>query len=234
MIAEYYRGRRSDSIEYREKLPDGAIRWLKLSIDLVESPHSSDVEAYLMYENIDDEKRNELQIKAHAETDPLTGILNRTTFAEKMDRLIAQRKPGSVGALLMLDIDDFKLLNDHYGHIAGDQALIEVGRRLQSTLRPSDLVGRLGGDEFIVYIGDLPDRGVIARKAEDISEKLRSPLGFGTNLDASMGISVCPDDGSNFASLYERADIALYHSKRTGKRNYAFYCVGMGIESARS
>ena len=162
-----------------------------------------------------------LQVIQRAAADPQCDI-------EKMERLILCRKQGALGALLMLDLDDFKLLNDSCGHIAGDQALIEVGRRLQSALRPDDLVGRLGGDEFIVYMNDLPDRTVIANRSEFLCEKLRPPFDADTHLAASMGISVCPDDGDTFELLYQKADSALYHAKRTGKNHRAFYSEDMG------
>lgn len=234
LLAGYYRGVRYKTAEYRELLPDGGIRWLKLTVELVEYPNSSDVEAYLMYENIDDAKKAELQIKTHAETDPLTGILNRATFAERMDRLIAARKPDAISALLMLDLDDFKLLNDCYGHVAGDEALIEVGRRLQAALRPNDLVGRLGGDEFLVYMSDLPDRAVIESRAAALCSMLERPLECGAPLATSLGISVCPDDGSCFETLYMKVDAALYNAKRTGKNRHAFYSEDMGTKGTHS
>lgn len=223
LLAGYYRGVRNKTLEYREKQPNGNERWLRLTIELVEYPNSTDVEAYLMFENIDEEKKAELQMKANAETDSLTGLLNRTTFTKKMEKVLAQRKQELFTALLMLDIDDFKQLNDCYGHIAGDHALIEVAKTLKSMLRPNDLVGRLGGDEFLVCLCDLPDDGVIERRVDWFREQMKESLQTVTPLTASVGISVSPKDGNDFNTLYQKADVALYHAKRSGKNHHSFY-----------
>ncbi|MDD3335316.1 MAG: GGDEF domain-containing protein [Eubacteriales bacterium] len=162
-------------------------------------------------------------MKANAETDSLTGLLNRTTFTKKMEKVLAQRKQELFTALLMLDIDDFKQLNDCYGHIAGDHALIEVAKTLKSMLRPNDLVGRLGGDEFLVCLCDLPDDGVIERRVDWFREQMKESLQTVTPLTASVGISVSPKDGNDFNTLYQKADVALYHAKRSGKNHHSFY-----------
>ena len=223
LLAGYYRNNRYWTMEYREIVSAQEFRWLKLTVELVEYPNSSDVEAYLMYENIDQEKKAALQIKEHAETDALTGILNRSAFAEKMDLRLNQRAADKLCALLILDLDDFKRLNDQYGHMVGDNALVEVGQRLQASLRPFDLVGRLGGDEFIVFISDLPDIDVIDRRAKVICDMISPVFECGVYLSASVGIAVSPDDGNDFAILYQKADIALYRAKRAGKNHHAFF-----------
>lgn len=222
----YYQGERQKGLEYRELLPTGGFRWLHVSIELVEYPNSSDVEAYMLFENIDEAKREALKIKAQAENDQLTGLLNRATFALRMNNLLAQRQADKYCALLILDLDDFKLLNDTYGHVAGDEALIEVGRRLHTSLRLGDLVGRLGGDEFIVCLNNMPDKEAVASKANRLCDMLRQPYANDAQMSASIGIAVAPEDGNDFATLYLKADDALYSSKRSGKKKEAFYDAG--------
>lgn len=234
LLTGYYHGLRYRTLEYREKQANGSVRWISLTIELVEYPNSSDVEAYLMYENIDDEKRAELKIKEHAEMDPLTGLYNRAAFADKLTARLTAREQVTSGALLMLDLDDFKLVNDRFGHIAGDQVLITVGTRLQALLRADDLICRLGGDEFLIYMNDLTDRAVMSRRADELSEKIRLPFETTATVTTSMGIAIVPEDGDDFETLYRKADAALYHAKRAGKNCHAFFEAGMEEENTRA
>lgn len=223
MLAGYYRGKRSDKLEYRETLPEGGVRWLRLTVDLVEYPNSTDVEAYLMYENITDSKQTELQTKELAETDPLTGVLNRAAFSAGVVRMIKDSRQDASHALLMLDIDGFKQVNDVFGHTAGDQALIYIADALRSVLRRGDLLGRLGGDEFLVFLNDIPDDVAAAKKAEQICVLARKSFSLEVQISGSVGIAIAPRDGMDFETLYKKADAALYHVKGSGKDNYTFY-----------
>lgn len=230
LLANYYRGKRSDRLEYREKLPDGDVRWLRLSVDLVEYPNSTDVEAYLMYENIDDSKREALLTIERAEKDPLTGVLNRTTFAAWTEQLIATSLPETRHALLMLDIDGFKLVNDVFGHAAGDRALIDIANLMRSALRRGDLLGRLGGDEFVVFLRDILSDAAVVKKAKQLCSLVRKSFSVEVQISGSIGIVVCPRDGTDFDTLYKKVDAALYHVKGSGKDNYAFYHENMDDE----
>ena len=227
LLAGYYRGKHTGAIEYRENLPKGGLRWLRLNVDLVEYPNSSDVEAYLMYENIDQSKRAELLTIERAETDPLTGVLNRSTFAAQIEQKIAELSPGKQHALLMLDVDGFKQVNDVFGHGAGDQVLIDMAVALRSVLRRDDLLGRLGGDEFVVFLNDIPSDAVAAQKAKEILALTRKSLSPDVSISGSIGIAMCPRQGTDFETLYKKADDALYHVKGSGKDSYAFHRDGM-------
>lgn len=222
LLANYYRDKRSETIEYRESLPDGAVRWLRLTIELVEYPNSSDVEAYLMYEDIDASKTAEMKVKETAENDPLTGVLNRMAFARKMDQII-QKSKASQHILLMLDIDGFKQLNDTFGHAAGDDALIDIARSLRTVLRHGDLLGRLGGDEFVICLKDVPYEAAVDKKVEQICTLVRRAYSGEVRISASVGIALCPRDGDDFDSLYRRADAALYSVKKSGKDSFAYF-----------
>ncbi len=223
LLASYYRGKRTCSMQYREKLPDGGVRWLQVAVDMVEHPNGSDVEAFLLYENIDESKRAELMTLEQAETDPLTGVLNRGTLASRVNSLIKTAKPGNLHALLMLDVDGFKLVNDVFGHASGDQILRDIARALRSVLRKGDIIGRLGGDEFIVFLPDIPNDIVAADKARQICALTRRSLSLEVEVSSSIGIAVSPRDGEDFESLYHKADVALYSVKGSGKDNFIFY-----------
>lgn len=202
---------------------NGEMHWLRLSVELVGVPHSTDVEAYLMYESIDEQKQTELIMRQMAETDPLTGLLNRKTFSESVNALIRKLGSNARHAFMMLDIDGFKLLNDTFGHAAGDEALIEVARKLQALLRGGDLLGRLGGDEFVVFLENISGRENIEKKARQICAAIYKAYNTEVSISVSLGISIYPEDGSDCHSLYENADMALYAAKEAGRNTFSFY-----------
>jgi diguanylate cyclase (GGDEF)-like protein len=160
--------------------------------------------------------------------DGLTGLPNRVLFSERVDRCVEQlyRRPGWAFSIIYMDMDDFKLINDNFGHEAGDQFLINVAKRLESVLRRSDaIIARLGGDEFAVLIEDTPSETNAIAIAERIDEQMRSPIQVGDRevlTRASMGIAVAPaahswpEDQPRLTGemLLSRADIAMYRAKK--------------------
>lgn len=229
LLSDFYRGKRTVSLEYRERLA-GGVRWLKVTIELLEYPNSSDIEAYLMYEDIDETKRATLRIRELADTDFLTGLLNRKAFIEKLSAQLKTKKK-TLSALFMLDLDGFKMVNDCFGHIVGDNTLVEMAQRLRSIFRKHDLVCRLGGDEFLAFLDDVPGINVIVEKAKQICTVIRKTFSVEVGLSASVGVVVIPNDGDDFDTLYHKADIALYHVKSSGKNNCAFFDEAMAAET---
>jgi len=220
LLANYHRNKRMEIIEYRELT--AKTRWIRLTIELVEFPNSTDIEAYLMFEDIDQVKNEEIRSKELAEQDPLTGLLNRTAFAHKVNQII-QQNGCSEHAFLMLDIDGFKPLNDAFGHAAGDQTLINVAGILRSLIRSEDIVGRLGGDEFMIFLTDATYKAAIEKKAREICNMTRRAFNTGVFISSSIGIATYPQDGQNFEMLYHNADNALYRVKASGKDSFAFF-----------
>ena len=159
------------------------------------------------------------------ETDPMTGLLNKA-FAQKT---LAEVCAHESGVLMMVDLDSFKLVNDLYGHAMGDKILIRFGEILRSVIRTSDVAGRIGGDEFIVFYRDAHDEELIAQKSRQINEMLlasaKELMGedMGIPLGASIGAVGVPDEGSDFQTLSEKADKALYQVKQNGKHGYAIF-----------
>ena len=223
MLASYYRGKHYDKLEYRCLMPDGRTLWQRVTVELLEYPNSEDVCAHMLYENIDDAKRQELLVHEQAELDPLTGVLNRATFAAKMALWQSEMSSDAECALMLLDVDGFKLLNDSFGHAAGDQALIDMAEALRSILRPTDLLGRLGGDEFLIGLKSMTDDRIIERKAKQICALLAKSYSPQVQLSVSIGIAICPRDGHDFETAYRKADAALYAVKESGKNSFAFY-----------
>lgn len=166
----------------------------------------------------------ELEIKRRSERDPLTDLGNRGYTESGVNDYLQNHR--GLGALLMIDVDNFKLVNDNLGHQAGDQVLQELGQLLLMIFRSSDIIGRIGGDEFVAFMKDVSDKKLVEKKAQAINEAFRkSFVGdecvFG--ISASVGIAMVGKEDKRFDELLHRADLALYYQKRRGKNGYAYY-----------
>ena len=148
-----------------------------------------------------------------AQTDPLTGLANRAGLEERAGQLFAG--PGPHG-LMMLDLDQFKPVNDAFGHQVGDQVLVVVARRLLAAVRDQDTVARVGGDEFVVLVDGVSDRALLLAQANRIQAVIREPVSFpqgAARLEVSLGVAIYPQDGDTLQALVARADQAMYQSK---------------------
>ncbi len=164
--------------------------------------------------------------------DTLTGLANRASLREQLDRLLLERRRyGGLAAILLLDLDRFKQLNDTFGHACGDELLVQVAARLRGTVRETDVVARLGGDEFVVVLQHIADSHAAADIAGKILQSLAQPayLGRGRSwqIEASVGIAVCPQDGDHANALIGHADMALYATKAQGRNGYTFFDLAM-------
>ncbi len=182
-----------------------------------------------------DEKINEVtEMKSKSCQDALTGLWNRTYTEEAVNNAIAENKRG---ALFMIDMDNFKAINDNYGHLAGDHTLKMFAETLMKYATAEDIVCRIGGDEFVTFVADNSSKSALSNHAADIISDLCHKLDeckFETNSSVSIGIAQCPADGESFAELYNAADKALYYVKQNGKNSYHFYSDQSLAESSRS
>ncbi|HSD76722.1 MAG TPA: EAL domain-containing protein, partial [Solirubrobacteraceae bacterium] len=162
------------------------------------------------------------RLRRQALHDALTGLPNRTLLHREGARaLSAARRRGTPAALLLIDLDRFKEVNDTLGHDHGDELLVEVTERLRAALRSQDLLARLGGDEFAVLLPDVPHRGAVAEVASRLHRALEDPFalrGVALSLEASIGVAIHPDDGRDLTTLLRRADVAMYEAKQCGTR----------------
>lgn len=173
----------------------------------------------------------EKNLVQRAEKDMLTGVLNKKTMEEKMSNLLAEKMADRYYIFYMVDLDNFKNVNDTLGHIYGDKAIADTGAELTKIFKNQALIGRLGGDEFAVCSSyDAFDeeslKNYIIKKAEQIKEANRRSYTDGANvvnITSSIGISVAPVDGTDFEIVYKKADSALYQSKKTGKDRYTLF-----------
>ena len=163
------------------------------------------------------------ELKRNAMKDALTGLYNRSYAENRITRLL---KTGHSGAMLMIDLDNFKYINDTYGHIAGDRALKRFAEVLTKNTDRQDVVCRIGGDEFIIFYTDKIEREELEGKTKSILSLLTAvirELGYSQFASVSIGVSMHPYDGANYETLYNNADKALYYVKKNGKNNYCFY-----------
>jgi diguanylate cyclase (GGDEF)-like protein len=176
---------------------------------------------------------SEAQAQHLAFHDPLTGLPNRTLFFEHLDRsLIGTRRDGARIALLYLDLDRFKNVNDTLGHSAGDDLIRELGERLISLAREKDCVARLGGDEFAILQGDVSSQADVAALCERIIQSVSHPfevLGNAAFVGVSIGVAIAPDSGMDRADLMRKADIALYRAKFEGRNRFRIFSDEMDL-----
>ncbi len=172
-------------------------------------------------------KREQEELYRLSTQDSLSGLYNRLSLIEKMDWLISKgHRSKTKFAVIFVDLDNFKNINDSRGHDFGDVVLQKVSQRLIETVRENDIVSRFGGDEFVIVVPELEDETLVVDIVERIREKLSIPIeheGFKYPVTASMGIAIYPKDGSDVSTLLKNADIAMYKSKEIGKNTYHFY-----------
>jgi len=171
-------------------------------------------------------KRYQVQLEHQANYDALTGLPNRNLLHDRLKQAVyAQRNPRNI-AVVFMDLDHFKFVNDSLGHSAGDKLLKAMGERLRATLREGDTVGRVGGDEFVLILADQNNEEVIFRAMQRISAKVAEPImveGKELYVTCSAGISLYPQDGPDVDTLLKNADAAMYRAKEHGRSNFQFY-----------
>ena len=171
-------------------------------------------------------KRYQVQLEHQANYDSLTGLPNRTLLHDRLKQAVyAQRTPRNI-AVVFMDLDHFKFVNDSLGHSTGDKLLKAMGERLRAALREGDTVGRVGGDEFVLILADQNNEEVIFRAMQRISAKVAEPIvidGKELYVTCSAGISLYPQDGPDVDTLLKNADAAMYRAKEHGRSNFQFY-----------
>ena len=213
-------------------------RYFRISVSMIKPSESQETwgHALLVIEDITERKLSEEKIIRMANYDNLTGLPNRRLLMNYLSQAITLvRRRALYAAILFIDLDRFKLINDTLGHSAGDELLKEVAERLKKCVRLSDTVGRLGGDEFIVLLPDIEQIEDIIIICNRINTIFDSTLKIGeheVSVMMSIGISVYPTDGEDGEALLRKADVAMYRAKSDGKSCYRFYSDGMSQSGA--
>jgi diguanylate cyclase (GGDEF)-like protein len=237
-------------LDHRVVGDDGNVRHLHSQAEVTWDSKGQPVRLSGTVQDITDRKKAESQIRFLAFYDSLTGLPNRLQFREQLKKALAvARRKHWLVAVMFMDLDNFKRINDTAGHSAGDALLRAVAERLKEAIRATDLlsrddlvqtlhgtVARLGGDEFIVLVPDLQRAEDSAKIASRILEAFHQPFqieGSEVFASTSMGISIFPQDGANAEELLKNADAALYHAKDTGRNNFQFYSPALNDSAFR-
>lgn len=200
---------------------DGQKHWLRLAVKTVYSEAGKPAYAIGKINIIDHEKQEQAKLLEQAQRDSLTNVLNAKAVRNGIEAALSSKKPEVTGALLLIDIDYFKSVNDTYGHMRGDQVLKEVAEILKDSFQ-NGIVGRPGGDEFIVYLKDIQSRDQLLNQCTAVLERLHTiSLTEEKNVTISAGISLAVP-GISYNTLYQMADKALYSAKRNGRDRFEF------------
>ena len=216
---------REVDLEYRQKCADGKNIWESATVILLNDSQKGNLKVIGYVKNIDERKRRDLEIFKESQKDGLTGIYNKKVTQKLIDNFLSGEGQNGKHAVIMADIDNFKHINDTFGHIQGDIALMKVARQLQGLFRTSDIVGRIGGDEFLVLLKDYTSIETLITKLQNIGGTLGKIRLEDNNytISGSIGVSLYPEDGKNYSELYKKSDISLYYSKKHGKNQFYIY-----------
>jgi diguanylate cyclase (GGDEF)-like protein/PAS domain S-box-containing protein len=240
LVHKALQARQPYRIDYRIELPDGSCRNIHEQTDVVFGAAGDPVSMHGTVQDITERINSEEKIRFLAYYDALTGLPNRQLFLEHVNQaLFTAQRDGSKVALLYLDLDRFKRINDTLGHSAGDKLLQEIAICLADSIRSSDIVAkaclpckagvslsRLGGDEFTILLTGLAEEDHAARVAQRILELLSLPIniaGQEVYVSGSMGITLYPSDGEDVDMLMRNADVAMYHAKESGRNSFQFF-----------
>ena len=214
----------SDTVlEYQTTEVDGNIYWIACDIRTKQSDDGNDKIAYLVYRNVDAKKKEQLELEKEATQDAMTGALKRKPAKEKINQMI--KKPlakGHCHVFLLLDMDNFKTLNDTLGHMCGDRALIDFVATAKKNCRKDDIICRLGGDEFVIFLKNVSEDSV-TKKIESLQEEFRTAYekdGAVVMISVSIGVVMVYHSEKSFDELYDAADKALYKAKKSKKGTY--------------
>ncbi|MEG2186782.1 MAG: sensor domain-containing diguanylate cyclase [Clostridia bacterium] len=227
MIRAYHKGIQNFSYDFMIKEQDGEYHWSRVTAQVFYWPSDQSIHAISYLKNIDKEKIRELSLIEQSMRDGITGLYNKRATEEIiMNILIKQENQKHHYALLMFDIDHFKGVNDQYGHAFGDAVIMSFADELKRNFRDTDIIGRIGGDEFTVLMLDFTDEAMLASKLERFCKTIADKdfaQREGTSISCSCGAALFPKDGRSYSALYEKADCALYYAKEKGRSTYHLF-----------
>lgn len=224
LIDLFKTGKKKFGFEYRIGGDSYSAYWIRIYINFILEPMQGDVCALVYVKNITDKKMKEVKLRTKAERDSLSNLYNRATTEKKINYELDILPQDTISVLYMIDLDNFKQINDYYGHLSGDTVICEISNRIKRIFRDSDIISRLGGDEFSVFLSNVPSYDFIEKKAQQICETINLPIlleNISKSVSCSVGIAVSPNDGTCFEDLYNSADKALYNAKSKGKNQYS-------------
>ena len=221
------------SHEYRFKSSDGTYQWINDTVKLIRDQDGKPLEIVGAWLDITERKEHEINIQHLAYHDNLTGLPNKGMLFDRFSQIVNRmiRKKQRV-AILFIDLNRFKIINDTLGHSAGDEMLKEIALRLSMIIRTSDTVARLGGDEFVMLLPDIIRIEDVLKLIERVFETLEPPFKLREHeltMTTSIGVSIFPDDGEHLETLLSKADTAMYRAKKERQNSYQFYTTDMQV-----
>lgn len=234
-LCQFNFGKREIYMEYRLLGDSGEFIWVSYTMHLFEDPKTGNVRGRVYIEDIDEEKKAELALIYKSEHDLLTGIFNKISVQEHINEYLSlgEGKTGS-HAFFIIDIDYFKQVNDVFGHAFGDIVLSQLAGKMHELFREADLIGRVGGDEFVVFMKNVTNKRDVEAKAHELCEycaESYTQRGVPYRITLSVGIAMYDENGNNYTELFEKADAALYTAKGRGRDRYAIYDEAMTMHS---
>lgn len=215
------------TVELEQPCKDGSRVWTEVITHLMRNPDNGHIEVHGVTRDISERRRQQDAIRHMAQHDQLTGLANRALFAHHLNQVLAEAKRDDGHfALVYLDLDHFKPINDRFGHAIGDMVLKEAAQRMQTSLRESDIVARIGGDEFIMLLGGITTAEDAINTADKVRRTMATPFqvdGHALTITCSLGIALFPEHGSDEITLSRHADEALYAVKRAGRDGVRMY-----------
>lgn len=218
-------GAESACCEVKARLANGEYVWHRVTMTNVFDGEGNAVRAVGFLEDIGGQKQREEGLRRLSERDTLTGLYNKGTTESRVSEYLKNARQG-LHALLIVDIDEFKSVNDHHGHLFGDKTLAESARRISALFHCNDVIGRIGGDEFMVFMKDLRGPEILKKRAGELCGAFQRTFEAGgdqVNISCSVGAAIFPKDGETFDALYQNADIALYDAKKCGKNQFRMF-----------
>ena len=206
--------------ECRMKLENGDYLWYNIKITTIFSKEGKAIRAIGRISDITCQKEATQRLLHKAQRDGLTDLLNKIATQNLIEQALCDKEPC---ALYMIDVDHFKEVNDNLGHMFGDAVLADIGGKLKKLFRASDIVGRIGGDEFMVLLKNVDNPALIVEKALAINQCLQQTFNTCYSISGSVGVAVSPKDGTTYTELYKKADIALYEAKRGGRNRFVLF-----------
>lgn len=226
LLKRFHSGRLKNRLTYRRRIQKDSDEyiWVDTTLHLLRSKVTQNIIAICNIQNITEVKEKEVRLINQAQKDLLSGMFNKIT-TQMMIKEYLNEHLDEACAFFLIDIDNFKNVNDTLGHAKGDEVIHEISKRIVSLFRSDDILGRIGGDEFVVFMKHTT-KDVAERKALLLCENLRMDIASdkeSVHVSATIGIALAPNDGKDFITLYQHSDEALYRVKKGGKNNYGFY-----------
>jgi diguanylate cyclase (GGDEF)-like protein/PAS domain S-box-containing protein len=229
-IKEFFKdiglGHSDAGAEFRFKTKSGDYIWHQFKAKVVYDAYGKPLTAVGKAYNVDEQKVEMQRLTDKSQRDGLTNLYNKVSTQSQIEDDLKELETGGEHALIVIDIDNFKAINDSFGHLVGDGVIRDIAAKIQVLFRTSDVVGRIGGDEFVVFLRGVSSDDMVKEKAKAICDVFRNthPVGHADyQISASLGIAICPTDGTTYQQLFPKADLALYQAKNLGKDCYAFY-----------